>query len=65
MQEVELTKYLAMPGNSQQQLADAVGFRQSAISNMKKSGRSIFVVLDDSKKVVEIREEKVIARPNT
>lgn len=59
MQKKPLTEYLKDPKNSQESLAAAIGYRQSAISNMIKAGRNIFVITHENGKV-ELLEEKII-----
>lgn len=59
MKKTPLTEYLNEPNNSQESLASAIGYRQSAISNMLKAKRNIFVITHDDGRV-ELLEEKVI-----
>jgi len=59
MTKTPLNEYLK--NHSQQELADAVGFYQSAISNMVRSARDITVIENDDG-TIELREEKTIAK---
>lgn len=62
MKTISLSKYLAEEG-TQQQLADALGIQQSAVSQMVRSGRNIEVTIhaDGSIEANEIRP--IPARP--
>lgn len=60
MQEIPLAEYVALPGNSQQKLADSLGCYQSAISNMIRAERNILVLVGDDG-TVQLKEEKIIA----
>jgi len=59
MTKIPLDEYLK--SHRQQDLATAVGYRQSAISNMLKQKRNVFVVTSDDG-VVELREDKLLAK---
>lgn len=61
MIKTPLAEYLSLPGNSQESLAAAIGYRQSAISNMLKAKRQIYVITyADQPAVIELLEEKKI-----
>ena len=59
MIKTPLGEYLKNPANSQESLAAAIGYRQSAISNMIKAGRNISVVVYDTGAIELIEEKKI------
>ncbi len=59
MTKVPLIEYLKT--HSQQELAEAVGYRQSAISNMLRAERNVSVITNDDG-TVELREDKLLAK---
>ena len=58
MQKISLIDYLS--DKTQKEAAMKFGVRQSAVSQMLKSGRNIFVEFDDSGNFVRCREEKIL-----
>lgn len=59
MKKVPLKDWLKIEGNTQELLASAIDYRQSAISNMIKARRNISVVTHDNGKIELIEERKI------
>lgn len=64
MKKVSLADYLAGHG-TQERLADALGCNQSAVSQMQRSSRKIFVLIHDDGRLEAIEERQVPARPKS
>lgn len=59
--KTELRTYLSMPGHTQSGLAEATGITQSAISQMLRSNRVIYVIERRTGRV-ELEERKLLGR---
>lgn len=64
MNKVSLADYLANHG-TQEKLAEGLGCNQSAVSQMQRSGRKIFVVIHEDGRLEAIEERQVPARPKS
>jgi len=62
MKSIPLSEYLADYG-TQQELADALGIQQSAVSQMVRSGRNIVVTIHDDGRIEANEIRPVPARP--